>query len=514
MHEEFGFALHFTPRVDRRDNIEPCTILQCGLQRCGKSCRLRWINYLRPDLKRGVFTPAEEELIIELHGVLGNRWSQIASNLPGRTDNEIKNYWNTCIKKKLKQIGIDPSTHKPIDGLQGSLLESKDHSFMSHQSMLQAGGPEMISPNKVQDLSSNAKQQGKSYPCILEDLLFPPRTVQPVISENNRLVEILPKSSLASLRSSDPSKESYFHKFLTLGQEEAVLQTIRSSSSLARRDLFLQHPEGLLGNPQQQLETTFSMTPVSLSPYACFVQAPPLLPQLPQLGISRINQPQKFSTANPRITRDSDTGNLKLRDVGPSRDAYYGDSNDLSAITANIIHENPSSSSVSTICNQIPEYQDQSARASAVDTNSTSTSRTSRANCFERNGRTISASCMSNSSPSENSGAMNEALLQANMLSDYSRRANTSEILSYDSNFVTSPNSNNQSTTKWCDLMPLSHAMREFEKKQEEFEPTGAATSEQMVWQINATADSYVKTGMIDNMSPELQNIAAVIDQI
>ncbi|ESQ35917.1 hypothetical protein EUTSA_v10008000mg [Eutrema salsugineum] len=85
-----------------------------GLQRCGKSCRLRWINYLRPDLKRGAFSPEEESLIVELHAVLGNRWSQIAARLPGRTDNEIKNLWNSSIKKKLKQRGIDPNTHKPI----------------------------------------------------------------------------------------------------------------------------------------------------------------------------------------------------------------------------------------------------------------------------------------------------------------------------------------------------------------------------------------------------------------
>ncbi|RZC74565.1 hypothetical protein C5167_050046 [Papaver somniferum] len=86
-----------------------------GLMRCGKSCRLRWINYLRPDLKRGAFTDMEENQIIQLHSRLGNRWSKIAGHFPGRTDNEIKNHWNTRVKKKLKQLGLDPVTHKPIN---------------------------------------------------------------------------------------------------------------------------------------------------------------------------------------------------------------------------------------------------------------------------------------------------------------------------------------------------------------------------------------------------------------
>ncbi|KDP39527.1 hypothetical protein JCGZ_02547 [Jatropha curcas] len=84
-----------------------------GLNRCGKSCRLRWTNYLRPDIKRGKFSEEEEQIIINLHAVLGNKWSAIAQNLPGRTDNEIKNFWNTHLKKKLLQMGIDPVTHRP-----------------------------------------------------------------------------------------------------------------------------------------------------------------------------------------------------------------------------------------------------------------------------------------------------------------------------------------------------------------------------------------------------------------
>ncbi|RDY12360.1 Transcription factor MYB3, partial [Mucuna pruriens] len=75
---------------------------RAGLKRCGKSCRLRWLNYLRPGIKRGNITNDEEELIIRLHKLLGNRWSLIAGRLPGRTDNEIKNYWNTNIGRKLQ----------------------------------------------------------------------------------------------------------------------------------------------------------------------------------------------------------------------------------------------------------------------------------------------------------------------------------------------------------------------------------------------------------------------------
>ncbi|XP_068637780.1 transcription repressor MYB4-like [Aristolochia californica] len=83
-----------------------------GLLRCGKSCRLRWINYLRPDLKRGNFAEDEEDLIIKLHALLGNRWSLIAGRLPGRTDNEIKNYWNSHLRRKLIKMGIDPNNHQ------------------------------------------------------------------------------------------------------------------------------------------------------------------------------------------------------------------------------------------------------------------------------------------------------------------------------------------------------------------------------------------------------------------
>lgn len=78
-----------------------------GLKRTGKSCRLRWLNYLRPDVRRGNITLEEQLLILQLHSRWGNRWSKIAQHLPGRTDNEIKNYWRTRVQKHAKQLKCD-----------------------------------------------------------------------------------------------------------------------------------------------------------------------------------------------------------------------------------------------------------------------------------------------------------------------------------------------------------------------------------------------------------------------
>ncbi|KAG2676370.1 hypothetical protein I3760_12G050100 [Carya illinoinensis] len=112
---------------------------KAGLNRCGKSCRLRWLNYLRPNIKRGNISDAEEDLILRLHKLLGNRWSLIAGRLPGRTDNEIKNYWNSHLSKKIsKEKKSETSTkqkivpkepcvipHVDVEGVKGSIENSE-----------------------------------------------------------------------------------------------------------------------------------------------------------------------------------------------------------------------------------------------------------------------------------------------------------------------------------------------------------------------------------------------------
>ncbi|KAG8065422.1 hypothetical protein GUJ93_ZPchr0004g40163 [Zizania palustris] len=99
--------------------------VKAGLHRNGKSCRLRWINYLRPGLKHGMFSREEEDTIMNLHATWGNKWSQIARHLPGRTDNEVKNYWNSYLKKRVE--GAQAPARKAVasDDVTGSVNSSE-----------------------------------------------------------------------------------------------------------------------------------------------------------------------------------------------------------------------------------------------------------------------------------------------------------------------------------------------------------------------------------------------------
>ncbi|CAO2043133.1 unnamed protein product [Urochloa humidicola] len=108
---------------------------KAGLQRNGKSCRLRWINYLRPGLKHGMFSREEEETVMSLHAKLGNKWSQIARHLPGRTDNEVKNYWNSYLKKRVEggagaqaKCAADPATPAGSDDVRAGSPNPSENS--------------------------------------------------------------------------------------------------------------------------------------------------------------------------------------------------------------------------------------------------------------------------------------------------------------------------------------------------------------------------------------------------
>ncbi|KAI3733865.1 hypothetical protein L6452_13323 [Arctium lappa] len=131
-----------------------------GLLRCSKSCRERWLNYLRPNLKRGNFAEDEEDLIIRLHALLGNRWSLIAGRLPGRTDNEIKKYWNSHLKKKLINMGIDPNNHRLPQGISSDINSGSNYDEESSSS----AGPADLNLNLTIETSSSSRPRPTGLP--------------------------------------------------------------------------------------------------------------------------------------------------------------------------------------------------------------------------------------------------------------------------------------------------------------------------------------------------------------
>ncbi|XP_077246217.1 uncharacterized protein LOC143886146 [Tasmannia lanceolata] len=94
---------------------------ESGLRRCGKSCRLRWLNYLRPDIKHGGFTEEEDNIICTLYKTLGSRWSIIASQLPGRTDNDVHQ-----VEEKLLARNPNSTNKLNINTTNHVLLQKKN----------------------------------------------------------------------------------------------------------------------------------------------------------------------------------------------------------------------------------------------------------------------------------------------------------------------------------------------------------------------------------------------------
>ncbi|KAL8488826.1 hypothetical protein ACS0TY_024941 [Phlomoides rotata] len=164
-----------------------------GLKRCGKSCRLRWLNYLRPNIKHGGFTEEEDNIICSLYISIGSRWSIIAAQLPGRTDNDIKNYWNTRLKKKL--LG----RRKQSNTSRASNPEQKD-------------GNEEDSAYNLQNLSNSALERLQLHMHL--------QTLQnPFSSFHNMNLNPLQQKMIQTLNSmNDINQDSLMHQPVSLEQ--------------------------------------------------------------------------------------------------------------------------------------------------------------------------------------------------------------------------------------------------------------------------------------------------------
>ncbi|GLJ36623.1 hypothetical protein SUGI_0736680 [Cryptomeria japonica] len=232
---------------------------KAGLLRSGKSCRLRWMNYLRPDVKRGHILPEEEDLILRLHRLLGNRWSLIAGRIPGRTDNDIKNYWNSHLSKKLIKQGIDPRTHRPLS-------ESEDIWWIPQDSNMQQNILQYTTTPESADPEIHDKDSDFTIPDLKEDqicssmatpeisCLQSAPTILPFVSEKDACIEMNDSNC------SETPKQLTYSSWFPYSLPETPMGTANGNSSSYMHPSYL---ESLINEEFELLEPTVGYNSVS-----------------------------------------------------------------------------------------------------------------------------------------------------------------------------------------------------------------------------------------------------------
>ncbi|KAJ4745583.1 Transcription factor MYB86 [Rhynchospora pubera] len=268
-----------------------------GLQRCGKSCRLRWINYLRPDLKRGSFTEEEERIIIDVHRILGNRWAQIAKHLPGRTDNEVKNFWNSCIKKKLVAQGLDPKTHNLMP-------TSKPNSYNNNLTNNTSQFPSSTTPFTISSPSKNNFDPTKSSPLLDINpalLTLPPQNI--VVNEPNMPIANYPYQEngvLMSFKDQNPNSTFDFTNAASCSSSSLDHTNIPSSSPFNQTNGFID--ESVMWGAPNGMDTMELSQP-----------SEGVAPTLHAIGQEQQTQPQNY--VNGRVVDFNDATNEKGMEI-------------------------------------------------------------------------------------------------------------------------------------------------------------------------------------------------------
>ncbi|CAI0431080.1 unnamed protein product [Linum tenue] len=304
-----------------------------GLQRCGKSCRLRWTNYLRPDIKRGRFSFEEEEAIIQLHSILGNKWSAIAARLPGRTDNEIKNYWNTHIRKRLLRMGIDPVTHSPrLDLLDLSAIlgySSSSSAFSSSQQQPNfsrlLGVQSLINPeilrlaNSIlsssttpqtqstyhQPESTQTQTQNQTFLTPDQQIQYQPEPVQPVCSEFQEMTANCTTTNTTTTAMENTPRVQF--------SDVDVVPTVWQSNYMDGGGYDIQHD--YFYGPGQHDQTGGGLVDPSTTAESCFGFPPASVLSTPSSSPTPLNSNSTYNNLSTEDERDSYCSNVLLFDM-------------------------------------------------------------------------------------------------------------------------------------------------------------------------------------------------------
>ncbi|XP_061356093.1 myb-related protein 306-like [Gastrolobium bilobum] len=242
-----------------------------GLSRCSKSCRLRWTNYLRPGIKRGNFTEQEEKMIIHLQALLGNRWAAIAAYLPQRTDNDIKNYWNTYLKKRLKKLetGSEGSLGHGFSASQPMPRGQWERRLQTDIHMAKRALSEALSPNKTPCLPESNLSNGGSF-CTIK----PTQSSSYASSADNiaRLLKGWMKNAPKASCANSAMTQNSFNNLAYAGNDTASSEGTTSWGAKGNNNVELSETFESLFGYESNLDSSNSEFSQSLSPEATLFQ--------------------------------------------------------------------------------------------------------------------------------------------------------------------------------------------------------------------------------------------------